>query len=120
MKKFILFQGLLFAATLVLAQEPEKMQPPKSQPAADVNTLTNESVEMKDGKLWLTSNGNVTLLSREITLGGSRVSTDGTIVLKDGRKVTLKNGDKVTSDGVLVKARDNSPYPPEQKMPDNK
>jgi hypothetical protein len=80
--------------------------------------MTDESVEMRDGKLWLTKDGSVTLLSRDIVLGGSRVATDGTVVLKDGKKMTLKNGDRVTSDGVLIKARDATPYPPEQKMQD--
>jgi len=109
---------LLVASALVWAQEPEKMQPPNSPQQADAPALNNQSVEMKDGKLWLSQDGKITLLSREIILGGSRVSTDGTVELKEGKKITLKNGDKVTSDGVLIMSPDR--YAPEQKVPDNK
>jgi hypothetical protein len=119
MKKFILLQGLLLASVVVLAQEPEKVQPPKSQQTDVKPTITGQSVEMKDGKVWLNKDGNITLLSSEINLGGSRVTPDGTVVLKDGKKVALKNGDKVTYDGVLVKSPDKM-YTPDEKTPDNK
>jgi uncharacterized protein YdeI (BOF family) len=114
MKKSILLSGIMLISAMALAQEPEKMQQPV-QSKTDMRSVGNETVEMKDGKVWLNKDGQISLLSKEINLGGSKISTDGTVVLKDGKKVTLKNGDKVTADGNLVKAAEKQPpYTPDQ------
>ena len=119
MKKSILLSGIALFSTMAWAQEPEKMQQP-SKSKTEMQSPGNESIEMKDGKLWVIQDGKISLLSKEINMGGSKVATDGTVVLKDGRKVTMKNGDKVTSDGNLVKAPDKQPYNPDQKSPEMK
>jgi hypothetical protein len=120
MKKSILLSGILLISAMAIAQEPEKMQQPSKSNPNETPSLGNEIVEMKDGKVWLTKDGQISLLSKEINLGGSKVSTDGTVLLKDGRKLTLKNGDRITSDGNLVKAPEKQPYNPEQKAPEMK
>ena len=114
MKKSILLSGIALISTMALAQEPEKMQQPSKNNQTDMQSVGNESIEMKDGKVWVIQDGKISLLAKEVNMGGSKIATDGTVVLKDGRKVTLKNGDKITSDGNLVKAPEKKPYTPEQ------
>ena len=120
MKKSILLSGILLLSAMAIAQVPEKMQQPSKSNPNETRSVGNEIVEMKDGKVWLNKDGQISLLSREVNLGGSKISTDGTVILKDGRKVPLKNGDQVTDDGNLVMAPEKQPYNPEQKVPEMK
>jgi hypothetical protein len=57
-------------------------------------------VKMKDGKVW-----TIMVMDKAITMSnGTVVNTDGTIKTKDGKTVTLANGDCVDMQGNIIKA----------------
>ncbi|MDB5282205.1 MAG: hypothetical protein JWO06_1280 [Bacteroidota bacterium] len=62
------------------------------------------SAKMVDGKMMLMKNGSWTAMTSDVTMGnGTKVKTDGTVVMKDGKTKTLKNGDCVKPDGMVKK-----------------
>ena len=61
-------------------------------------------VMMKDGKMMLMNEGKATApMDFEITLtDGSKVTPDGTLKMKDGMAMRIKEGQMVTMDGKLI------------------
>jgi hypothetical protein len=69
--------------------------------------IGNETVVMKDGKVWYMKAGNKILVTENVSLGSSRIDARGKVTLKDGTTTQLKEGDSVRSDGTVVRARNN-------------
>jgi len=57
---------------------------------------------LKNGKVMVFRNGNITEVNQEITLdNGSRLMADGTIIFADGRREMLRDNQWLTSDGFV-------------------
>jgi hypothetical protein len=118
MKKIIFAIGLLAFTSAAFAQQPDRIQPVTEK--SDIKVKPNEFVEMREGKVWLTRDGKTTLVSGIISIGGTRISSDGIVELTDGTKVKLRDGDRITADGKLVKPPvDKMPQEEPYKTPDN-
>ena len=62
----------------------------------------NYCAEMRDGILTIVHDGSA--INSDITLSnGTTVKVDGSVILKDGSKITLSEGDCVDTDGILMK-----------------
>ena len=73
-----------------------------------MENTTVVGVTMKDGKMMTVGKGNKTsIMVMDIMLGDLKVMTDGTVTMKDGSKVMLKDGEmmdatgKVTAQGMV-------------------
>lgn len=77
-----------------------------------------DCVMMKDGKLVTMTKDGVTPLTQDLTLSnGTVVSPKGTVTAKDGSTITLTNGQAVDMDGKLItkKGMDKMTTEPAQK-----
>lgn len=72
--------------------------------AGDEKMTKKDHIMMKDGKVWVQKDGNVSELTSNLTLeNGTVVKTDGTVTAKDGESMTLKNGDAINMKGKQLK-----------------
>ena len=67
------------------------------------NTYANSyCAQMKDGVLTIVHDG--TAINSDVTLeNGTTIKANGTVVMKDGSKIVLGEGDCVDKDGLLMK-----------------
>jgi hypothetical protein len=93
MKKLLMMMMGLAMVVMVNAQaQPEQKK-----------DMKKDYITMKDGKVMQSKDGNVAELTEDVTLdNGSVVSKDGTVKMKDGKTVTLKEGDYVWMDGKIT------------------
>lgn len=70
--------------------------------------VNSNKIIMKEDKVWVMENGDVKEMTAEIVLSnGDKVTTDGKVVKNDGTNAQLQNGDTVTMDGeIIVKPTD--------------
>ncbi|HVD98163.1 MAG TPA: DUF6799 domain-containing protein [Cytophagaceae bacterium] len=67
-----------------------------------------EGATMKDGKVWIIKDAASTMVEGPSDFGdGLKASNDGTITLKDGSTIALKEGELVTPQGELIRKRDD-------------
>lgn len=60
----------------------------------------NDHYMMKDGKLMMDKNGTMSSVDNDVTLSnGTTISREGKVTWKDGKTQTLKNGERVGSNG---------------------
>jgi hypothetical protein len=92
----LLLSGLLTAAA---AQDMDKKA-----------VLKGNGVVMKDGKMMTVKGDQTEPMDKEMKLGGMTVATDGTVTLRDGSSMTLKDGDALMRDGIMgVVMKDGKP-----------
>ena len=100
MKKLIMIAGLAlccsaFTPATVHAQTMEEKK---------MDKMKDGSVMMKDGKMMEMKDGNWVAQTSDKTMSnGTKVTTDGTVIMKDGAKKTLANGECVKPDGMIHK-----------------
>lgn len=71
-------------------------------------TVKIEGATMKDGKVWIAKDGASTAVEASSDFGdGLKANADGTITLKDGSTLTLKEGELVTPSGELIRKRED-------------
>jgi hypothetical protein len=76
--------------------------------ATNVQKQQKDGIVFRDGKLWNMKAGKGTAVDKEITLSnGTKVKSDGTVVMKDGTQTTLSEGDYISMDGKLERAKPN-------------
>lgn len=121
MKKLIGLIALTAFAVNVLAQEPAPSD--KMGTSAQVQKSeqkVKDGISFKSGKAWMTKDGKTVALDKEATLAnGTRVTPSGHLIMKDGSKAMLKEGDFVAMDGTIeravpVKATDRKEAYPEK------
>lgn len=107
MKKLnLVLAGLAFALTVnaqdsKVATQTQEVAPVKSTPAQE-QVKSNDHLAMKNGKMWVMKDGKATEMVKEMDMpNGSKVMTDGTVIMKDGSKVQLKDGDKMGMKGYI-------------------
>jgi hypothetical protein len=72
----------------------------------DHTDAKHNGVVMKDGKMMVVKDGQVTPMEQDMTMSdGTKVSKDGTVTMKDGKTKTLKDGQMVTMDGKMMKEK---------------
>lgn len=94
-----------FAFALLLAgcssmDAPKSMDKPSAM-SKDSTPMMKDGVFMKDGKVMETMGGKTTDLMKDVMLkDGTKIMMDGTILMKDGSKGMLKNGEMYDMDGM--------------------
>jgi hypothetical protein len=114
MKKIILaLAGMIFAFA-VNAQD-NKMEPKQeAKPAAAAQPKSHDHMVMKGGKVWVIKDGKTTAMDKDMDMpNGNKVMMDGTVMMKDGSKMTMKEGDHMNMNGDMMKM-------PAKKMDDKK
>jgi len=68
------------------------------------NADDKSGIIMHDGKVLVLNQGQADgTLSHEITLSdGTRVMPDGTVMMKNGKQVKMRNGTVITTDGHIM------------------
>ena len=142
-KVIVLISALAFTAAFALAQDPYQATPTNpdpqtaTQPApakptnpanfdkpynnqqSNVIHQQKDGIVYRDGKVWNVKGGKSTAVDKEATLAnGTKVKSDGTVVMKDGTQTTLSEGDYISMDGKLERAKLNRMG--ENKMEENK
>ncbi len=64
---------------------------------------TNKAVEMKDGKMMVITDGKTMPMTTEMTMNnGTKFMKNGEFITKDGKKMKMKEGDKMDMSGNLT------------------
>ncbi len=118
MKKLLFFASACIFALSVHAQNsapvgstPATVTTPaktSTMPAKSNTTQTpahRDGVMMKDGKMWMSKNGQSMAMDKEMTMkNGTKVMTDGSYVNKAGKRMKMKNGEAMDMEGKMMKA----------------
>jgi hypothetical protein len=67
--------------------------------------MAMDGVTMRNGKMMKYNNGGLIPMDKEITMPSGKVGLDGTVTLKDGSKVMMKDGDIMSQKGELAVAK---------------
>jgi len=63
-----------------------------------------DHIMFKDGKVTMVMGGKSMAADKEITLtNGAKVTPDGTVTMKDGQKMKMKEGEMMGMDGQIMK-----------------
>lgn len=74
----------------------------------------DDMVTMKDGRVMTMRGGSLAPLEEEITLpDGTRVQTDGTVVMNDGSTRVMTEGETLYKDGRVMDMANKPDEPPE-------
>jgi hypothetical protein len=78
-------------------------------------TGQDEFVTMKDGRVLTMRDGNLTPLQEETTLpDGTRVQVDGTVVMNDGSRRAMMEGETLYMGGRIMDMANKPDEPPEE------
>jgi hypothetical protein len=96
--------GVSGFAPAAFAEDPERL--PEPTPAATVTPAHPQNAIIKqDGVVYFLKDGRPQKVERELRLSeGVTVQSDGEVILKDGTKVSLKDGQLITLDGRIMAA----------------
>jgi len=83
-------------------KEKQNVQKQPQQATAEKKVPVNEYVKMEEGKLWYHKDGERIELTKEVTLGETKVKPDGSVVKKDGSTVQMKEGMLVNRNGNVI------------------
>ena len=65
--------------------------------------MTKNCMMMKDGKMIISKNGKMSPMNKDVTTkNGTVCSMDGICTTKEGKKITLKDGDCLDMDGQIL------------------
>jgi hypothetical protein len=78
--------------------------------APDPDKVYSDGVLMKEGKLMMVTNGNITLMVNDHTMpNGTVIKTNGIIMDKNNTFINMKNGDQMDMEGNLIPNRTIAP-----------
>lgn len=99
MKKWILAAALLcFTGALTTTQAQGKMKDKKES-----KMMMKDGVMMKDNKMMECKDDKcMAMTTTYMCTDGCKVATDGTVTMKDGKTMKLKNGQGVGKDGKMM------------------
>lgn len=87
----------------------DKMQRNKNENTADSHsTLSSQGVnspdgvEMKDGKVLFTNMGQIKEIKEKLIMNGITVMRNGEVILRNGKKFTLKEGERIDMSGQKI------------------
>ena len=102
MKK-LLFIGAVFVFNLGAMAQGDKMQKEKTMQDAD---RQKDYIMMKDDKMIFVKDSEIIIMDQEMVLSnGTMVSIEGEVTIKNGKTVTMKNGDIMGMDGFISKRK---------------
>ena len=105
MKKLIMC--LLVAGTFTTAAIAQDSTKSMSSDKMGKMHQMKDCVMMKDGKLATMTKDGITPLTKDLTLtNGTVINTTGIVTAKDGSTITLTNGQAVDMDGKLITKKD--------------
>jgi len=100
-KLFIAIIAVAFS-TVALAQTPEKKADAKPAASEKKTTDNTHCYSMKDGAMMHCMGTTAEPMKKDVTLkNGTTVSTKGVVVMKDGKKAMLKNGECIDVNGKI-------------------
>lgn len=71
-----------------------------ASPLMAQDKMIKDGVTMKDGKVWTVKYGKTTEMTQDIVLSdGSKVMTNGQVVMKNGTTKMLHDGESISSEG---------------------
>ena len=107
MKKLIMC--LLVAGTFTTAAIAQDSTKSMSSDKMGKMHQMKDCVMMKDGKLATMTKDGITPLTKDLTLtNGTVINTTGIVTAKDGSTITLTNGQAVDMDGKLITKKDGN------------
>ena len=63
----------------------------------------SKAVEMKDGKMMVVADGKTMPMTKEMTMeNGTRCMTNGEYIMKDGKKMKMKEGEMMDMNGMMM------------------
>ena len=93
-------------------ENDKSIQKSKDQNRTDtmnVGYMSTDHIAMEDGKMVAIMDGKIIPMDQEVTMkNGTKCMTDGTCLLTDGKKIIMKNGDKMDLNGVMM-PKDRTP-----------
>ena len=99
MKKFALLLTLLVLTAGTFAQQT-KTKEKTTNPTSKSKSKMQDCVMMEDGKMMVMKKGKMHELSTDTTLSnGTMVMMDGTVKMKNGKSVMLKDGNCIYMNG---------------------
>jgi hypothetical protein len=112
MKKLFLLALLsLFTLAMNAQQTNTKMKTQKS------TSMSKDCVMMENGKMMVMKGGQSSDLTQDMTMSnGTVVMADGTVKMKNGKTMKLKNGDCVWMNGNITHAKTKSSSGQKEKM----
>lgn len=107
MKKLsMLFLTAIICTSAVIAQDTTPTmahKPMGKHKMGHMNGMKEDCVMMKDSKMMVMKGGKTMAMDQDMTLtNGSVVSTNGMVVMSDGKSKQLKNGDCVYMSGKMM------------------
>ncbi len=96
------YNAKLAQANSMLMKKSDEVKMMKDKEEKDM-MMKSTGYVMKDGKMMIEEGGKMSAMTEDATLSnGDKVMTDGTIVKKDGTKTQLKEGQSVWMDGTMM------------------
>src|SRR5262245_3213221 len=96
------FFALIVSANL-FAQEPQTADEPRKQDAT-VQKTQPDGLMFKNNAVWLYENGQTKAITEEIwMLNGMQITPAGTLIMANGEKAHLKEGDFVSLKGGVAR-----------------
>lgn len=104
MKKIILMAS---ACLFMLSSNAQDNKKETAKPLVTATSVAAQQASavfiMKGGKIYDMSDGKVLLVEKEMVMpNGNKVAADGSIVMSDGVKMQMKDGDRLTKNGELI------------------
>jgi hypothetical protein len=85
---------------------PSRDRDIQNRQSSNVQRQQKDGMVYREGKLWNMKAGKSTAVDKEMTLSnGTKVRSDGTVIMKDGTQTTLSEGDYISMDGKLERAK---------------
>lgn len=122
MKKIILvFVTIVITAGAYAQTDSTKMQmSTRDKNIMQHQTMQNDTIDksntdgvvMLNGKLMRMKDGQTSILDQDMTMGnGTKITSDGTCIDKDGTKITLKEGQRIDMEGnIIPRNKDKNMY----------
>lgn len=116
MKKGLTVGAIALTSILLIGcQQAENPTPAESQentttdisvnvePAQLTQSILQDGVTMKNGKMMMMKNGEMMSMTEEMTMdNGTKVDATGNVMMKDGTSMMMKDGQMMTMDGKMM------------------
>ncbi|SFD02590.1 hypothetical protein SAMN05518672_101102 [Chitinophaga sp. CF118] len=105
MKKLLIVSAvILMCAGNIFAQDSTTMKGKKMHHTEQAGKKMKDCVMMDEGKMWVMKGGKTTEMTKEMTMtNGTKVMTDGSVKMKDGKTTMMKDGDCIMMSGKMKK-----------------
>ncbi len=85
-------------------KEKEAMKKDKEKDGGKDEAMMGKGFLMKDGKMMVEENGKMTVMTADATINdGTKVTTSGQVMKKDGTTMILTGGQSIWMDGTMMK-----------------